>query len=179
MTDKAKVSASGKVIASGVSATVFRPTVVRYDPKNDMRNVGGMGSVKGAPVAPGLPDPEISGGVTLPSARTLTITVEGRLVARLAYHLTPPPLATMQILDMWVEEPRRRQKVCTRLWEMALLDARKLLGNDKLRRVHAGVGHKSHVLGRAFLTHQGFHHVTTTAGLYRGEDLLTYIKSYT
>lgn len=114
-----------------------------------------------------------------PACRTIELTAGGLVVARVMYHLTAPPLATLQVLDLWVAEAHRRKKVATRLWELALADGRKLLGPAKLRRVYAGVGHKSHVPMRAFLTHQGCHHVATTPQLYRGEDLLTYIKSYT
>jgi GNAT superfamily N-acetyltransferase len=126
------------------------------------------------------PSPVVAGGDTeLPAMRTLRVMDGRKEVATLQYHLSAAPFATMQVLHLEVAEAYRRRGHATRLFGAAVEDARRLLGETRLRRIHTGVGHKSHLPYRALLTQLGFHHVSTTPGLYRGEDLLTYIKSYT
>lgn len=129
--------------------------------------------------APSPTPAEASGDTGLPAMRTLRVTDGKKVVATLQYHLSAAPFATMQVMHIEVAEAYRRKGHATRLFGAAIDDAKKLLGETKLRRVHTGVGHKSHLKYRALLTQLGFHHVSTTPGLYRGEDLLTYIKSYT
>ena len=60
-----------------------------------------------------------------------------------------------------------------------LLQARLLgkLRKIKVRRVWIGVGHKTQVVGRSFLTGEGFHHVGSTGGLLHDEDQLIYVKA--
>ena len=126
-----------------------------------------------------MPKIAVTGPEQLPAARTLTLSEGPRVVARLTYFLSADPLATLQLLDVNVVEDERRKGHGSRIYNAALDDARKLLGQARLRRVFAGVAHKSHIPLRALLTHLGFHHVSTTTGLYKGEDLLVYIKAYT
>ncbi len=128
---------------------------------------------------PTLPTPTVTGSATLPSARTLTLRQNKATLATLTYHLTPHPFAVLLLLHIEVHPNRRREKIATRLFELALHDAAGLLGVHRLRRVHVGVAHKSHIPLRALLTHLGFHHTGTTTGLLKDEDLLTYIKAYT
>lgn len=112
-----------------------------------------------------------------PVVRTLIDKPTGAI---LTYHLTPPPYATMQILDLHVPEPHRRKGTATQLFTRAVDDAKKQLGpSTKLRRVWTLAPQKTTMGFRALLTHLGFHHTATTTGLLKNEDALTYIKSYT
>ncbi len=55
---------------------------------------------------------------------------------------------------------------------------KKLVSALKPEKMWLAVGHKSQVIARAFLTKHGFHHVSTTQNVLRGEDLLVYVKSW-
>ena len=48
----------------------------------------------------------------------------------------------------------------------------------RLRRMWIAVEQKGQVIGRAFLTEQGFHHVATLQELMHGQDTLMYMKSF-
>jgi GNAT superfamily N-acetyltransferase len=123
---------------------------------------------------PNLPSSTGTGNV-----RTTHLLDGKDTVGSLTAHLTPHPYAILQLLDLHVAQHHRRKGVATRLLTAALADAQAQLGTHKLRRAYMNLPHKSAVDLRAFLTHAGFHHVTTTTGLVMGEDLLTYVKSYT
>ena len=56
--------------------------------------------------------------------------------------------------------------------------ARAQLAGLPLRRAWIGTGNKAHVIARAFLTGEGYHHVGSNAGIYRDQDLLIYVKSF-
>jgi ribosomal protein S18 acetylase RimI-like enzyme len=47
-----------------------------------------------------------------------------------------------------------------------------------LRRMWIMVEQKKQVIGRAFLTGHGFHHVGTMNGLYRRQDALMYMRTF-
>jgi hypothetical protein len=48
----------------------------------------------------------------------------------------------------------------------------------RLRRVWIAVEQKGQVIGRAFLTEHGFHHVATLGELMHAQDTLLYMKSF-
>ena len=46
------------------------------------------------------------------------------------------------------------------------------------RRLWLTLGHKRHVIARAFFLSQGFTHVSTIKDIARDEDLLAYIRAF-
>lgn len=130
---------------------------------------------------PPLPSPSqmtpAATSLTAPVVRTLTDKPTG---STLTYHLTPPPYAALQILDIHVPDSQRRKGHGSRLLFQAIADAKKQLApSAKLRRVWVLAPQKTALPFRSFLTQHGFHHTSTTTGLLKNEDALTYIKSYT
>lgn len=125
----------------------------------------------------------VCGPTHLPCVRSLTIGSPDAPVATLTYHLSEAAHAVQQILHVEVKANHRRRGHATRLLNAAILDAQTLLRLQpdpaRLRRVFAATAHKSHIPFRAVLTGLGFHHASTVPGLWKGEDLLIYIKSYT
>lgn len=124
-----------------------------------------------------------NGAERLPGVRTLRLKDGDRVVAELTYALSDVTQGLQQILHVEVAGPYRRRGIATRLLQLAFDDARQMLAQlpepRKLRRVFALTAHKSHIPLRAVLTELGFHHFSTVGGLWKGEDLLVYIKSYT
>lgn len=102
-----------------------------------------------------------------------------RTLGRAVWCAAAPLQGVAQILELWIDPEFRRTGHGRRLLAALVAQARKLHALDKqpLRRLWIGVGHKTQVVGRAFLTGEGFHHVGTTCGLLEGEDLLVYVKS--
>lgn len=122
-----------------------------------------------------------SGTDTLPAYRLIELhTADGTRVGHLSYHLSAEPHLLLQLLDIHVHPAHRRLGLGQRLFDLALSDARTLIGPDhKLRRCFTLVPHKAALQYRALLTRLGFHHTSTITGLCKGEDLLMYTKSYT
>jgi GNAT superfamily N-acetyltransferase len=82
-------------------------------------------------------------------------------------------------LDLTVFPPHQRVGNGKRLLDAVIAQGRELQRRrkTKLRRVWIGVEQKSQVIARAFLTSRGFHHITTVDELYRGQELMVYVKS--
>jgi GNAT superfamily N-acetyltransferase len=100
-----------------------------------------------------------------------------RRLGRAVWGLTAP--GVVQLLEFEIEPAVRRSGHGRRLLTELIEQARQLhrLRRETLRRLWIGVGHKSQVVGRSFLTGQGFHHVGSTCGLLEDEDMLVYVKS--
>ena len=86
----------------------------------------------------------------------------------------------VQLLDLSIQPHHRRRGHGRHFFRSVAEHAKAYhrLGGTPLRRVWVTVGHKRHVVGRAFLTGEGFHLLTSTSGLYTDEDLLVYVKSF-
>jgi GNAT superfamily N-acetyltransferase len=108
-------------------------------------------------------------------------TMNGRTVlARACWYLDGDANeGVVQILDLSVADGRGRQGLGTALVGQVLDQAQRALAlrGGRLRRVWAAVPQKSRLIGRAFLTARGFHHVTTVSDMLRDEDLLVYQRS--
>jgi GNAT superfamily N-acetyltransferase len=85
----------------------------------------------------------------------------------------------VQILELWTDPTVRRAGHARRLMRQLVEQARALHQQRKqpLRRFWIGVGHKTHIVARSFLTSEGFHHIGSTSGLLLDQDLLIYVKS--
>jgi GNAT superfamily N-acetyltransferase len=103
--------------------------------------------------------------------------LDGRELGRAMWAATGD--GAVQILELWVDPSCRRAGIGRRLFRAMVENAREFhkLRDEKLRRLWIGVGHKSHIVGRSFLTSEGFHLITSTGGLLMDQDLLIYVKS--
>lgn len=90
-----------------------------------------------------------------------------------------PSQGVIQILELWVDPKARRTGHARQLYDHVIANAREYhkLRKQPLRRVWISMAHKSQVIGRSFLTGQGFHHISTTGGVLQDEDQLIYVKS--
>jgi len=105
-------------------------------------------------------------------------TLGGEL-GRATWSSTDPSQGVAQILDLWIDPSIRRSGNGKRLLSALVKEAELFnkVREQPLRRLWIGVGHKTGVVARSFLTSCGFHHVASTCGLLEDQDLLIYIKS--
>lgn len=83
----------------------------------------------------------------------------------------------IQLLDIRVLPELRRRGVGTGLFKQLQVEADRFMRarNMRLRRVICNAEQKSHIIGRAFLTRLGFHHVQTISNTMKNEDILVYL----
>jgi GNAT superfamily N-acetyltransferase len=124
---------------------------------------------------PPLPADKFSGTFV----QTIHMQDGTRRLGRAVWSAADPSQGVVQILDLWVDSDNRRSGHGRRLLR-ALIEQARLFhkpANQPVRRLWLGIGHKSKVVGRSFLTGEGFHHISTTGGLLQDEDQLIYVKS--
>ncbi len=127
-----------------------------------------------------MPDPPVPTKISdRLFVQTILLKDEDRTIGRAVWSAAAPTQGVVQILEFWIDPAFHRKGNGRRLMRGLVEQARVLhsIRREPLRRLWIGVGHKSQVIGRSFLTCEGFHHVGTTCGLMDGEDLLVYIKS--
>ncbi len=126
-------------------------------------------------------DPEIPAKPpTAAFVQTIALQSDGKAVGVIRWHSPADAEAGLvQILDITVSVGLRRAGKGRKLLEAAIGQARELHRRRKshVRRVWISVEQKAQVIGRAFLTSGGFHHVGTVNGLYLDQDLMIYVKS--
>jgi ribosomal protein S18 acetylase RimI-like enzyme len=112
-------------------------------------------------------------------AQTIQMKDGDRLIGQASWSAAAPSQGIVQILELWIDPKTRRAGHGKRLMRTLLEQARLLhkLRDEPLRRLWIGVGHKTQIIGRSFLTSEGFHHISTTGGLMQDEDQLIYVKS--
>jgi len=101
-------------------------------------------------------------------------------IARATWHCPASASAgIIQIIELHVNEPFRRRGMGKRIMQdvykaaTAYLKLRKA----KFRRAWMAIEQKTQVVGRAFLTSRGYHHVSVINDLFVDQDLMIYIKS--
>src|SRR5688572_6771830 len=110
---------------------------------------------------------------------SLRLTFAGQSIGAASWTLTGlAENGVVQVLHIAVDEPHRRQGHGGRMLKELIAQAQRALiaKGSKLRRVWAAVEQKTQINARAFLTQQGFHHVTTIENLLKRQDLLIYVK---
>ena len=102
-----------------------------------------------------------------------------RVLGKAAWNITSPSEGVVQILELWIDPSIRRAGHGRRLIGQIIAQARELHKAHKqpLRRLWVAVGHKTQVIGRSFLTGEGFHHIGSSGGLLKDQDMLIYVKS--
>jgi ribosomal protein S18 acetylase RimI-like enzyme len=109
-----------------------------------------------------------------------TITLrEGQTVVAQAIWVSENE-GVVQLLHLQVDSNRGRQGYGGRMLDEVVRQAAayQRLIDVPLRRIWMMVEQKSQVIGRAFLTSQGFHHVGTMNGLYKDQDALMYMRTF-
>jgi GNAT superfamily N-acetyltransferase len=111
--------------------------------------------------------------------QTIQLQDGDRHIGRAIWSVSDAAQGVVQILELTVDPAVHRSGHGRRLLRGVIEQARAFHKPHKtaVRRLWIGVGHKSQVVGRSFLSGEGFHHVATTSGLMRDEDLLVYVKS--
>ena len=126
-----------------------------------------------------LCDPPLPTKTTGLFVQTIQLLDGDRQLARAIWSATNPEHGVIQVLELWVDPAIRRRGHGRQLFRELIAQSRQFHKSQKqvVRRVWVGVAHKSQVVGRAFLTGEGFHHISTTGGVFQGEDQLIYVKS--
>ena len=110
--------------------------------------------------------------------RTVELHVEGRSVGRATWAVTDQVEGLIQLLSIEIEPADQRRGHGHRLLHDLYAAARSGLAPRPLRRAWVAVGNKAHVVARAFLTGEGYHHVGSNGGIYRDQDVLIYVRSF-
>lgn len=124
---------------------------------------------------PPLPTSPFSGFV-----QTIRLTHAGKELGHARWHVAGDGHdGVVQILDLTVGINHRRQRHGQTLYDALLAQVRKLFKTHKIRprRIWMTLEQKDQVIGRAFLTAQGFHHVATIPSLLTGQDAMVYLVS--
>jgi ribosomal protein S18 acetylase RimI-like enzyme len=111
--------------------------------------------------------------------QTIRLTDGDQLLATARWIAPTSSVGSVQLLELHVDPKVRRAGHGRRVMQQLLDQAVKYHAARRLhlRRIWVGVGHKSQVIGRAFLTGEGFHHVGSAGGLFGDEDMLVYVKA--
>ena len=83
----------------------------------------------------------------------------------------------VQLLHIEVEHGQRRHGVGTKLFRLMLKEADAFFRGrgQRLRRVFTNAEQKTHIVFRAFLTKQGFHHTSTLTNVCKKQDVMVYL----
>ena len=126
-------------------------------------------------------DPAVHLNAGEPFLQTVHLfTDDKRPLGRARWHAGSPTDGAAQILDLTILPEHRRQGHGRTLLRavIAQITAYHKLHKSKPRRLWLAVPHKDLVIGRAFLTSEGFMHIVTVAQLFRGQDALIYIRTF-
>jgi len=113
-----------------------------------------------------------------PLVQTIRLLDNGQPAGRACWHYSAPGI--VQILELEIPPARQRQGLAGQLLEAIITQAKSHARRRRqpLRQVWIAVRQKNQILGRAFLTGHGFHHVGTLPKILPDEELLIYLKSY-
>lgn len=113
-----------------------------------------------------------------PLVQTIRLLVDSQPAGRAIWHYSDPGI--VQILELEILKPRWRNGLGGQLLDALIAQAQTHSRRQRrpLRQVWMAVRQKTQVIGRAFLTDHGFHHVGTLPHILSDEDLLIYLKSY-
>jgi ribosomal protein S18 acetylase RimI-like enzyme len=103
---------------------------------------------------------------------------DDHVLGRATWVVTDAGEGLIQILSITIDPAHQRRGHGKRLLHGLYDHARAELAGPPLRRAWIATANKSHVIARAFLTGEGFHHVGSNGGIYRDQDVLIYVKSF-
>ena len=112
--------------------------------------------------------------------QTVRLVVSSKTIGAARWHVRPGAAdGVAQLLDLTITG-RAREGYGRQLMAEVVKQTRlyfKARGSH-LRRIWIAVEQKGQVMGRAFLTEQGFHHVATLQEVMHAQDTLLYMKSF-
>ena len=112
--------------------------------------------------------------------QTITMLGSGKTVGTARWHVRPGAAdGVAQLLELTITG-RTREGYGGQLLAEVTKQARAYFKarGTRLRRMWMAVEQKGQVIGRAFLTDEGFHHVATLQELMHAQDTLLYMKSF-
>jgi N-acetylglutamate synthase-like GNAT family acetyltransferase len=111
-----------------------------------------------------------------PLSQTIKLKLDDQVIGT-AHWFTTGTDGHVQLLHLDIDPKHRRQKRGTKLYQEVVAQARQFFQSHQqpVRRVTVQIEQKSQVIGRAWLTTLGFHHVGTTRNVLNEQDLLIYL----
>ncbi len=116
----------------------------------------------------------------LPFIQELRLLDGKAVVATARWHAPLGEDGVVQILDLSVDPLHQRAGHGSAIMRAIYDQARTLFTSLEIkpRRVWISIEQKSQVIGRAFLSRHGFHHVSTIKNLLRKQDALIYLRAF-
>jgi ribosomal protein S18 acetylase RimI-like enzyme len=113
----------------------------------------------------------------LPHVRSVELRDGSERIAVATWTSSQNADGVVKLLHVEVSEDKRRKGHGSAVFEEAIQLAREELqkAGFKLRRVIAETEQKKQIVARSWLTHLGFHHVTTVKNTLVDQDLLVYL----
>lgn len=123
-------------------------------------------------------DPPLNQADDSPLVRVIRLMDNGKPAGLACWHYSAPGI--VQIIELEIPVSHQRKGLGGQLLEALIAQAQSHARRRRqpLRQVWMALRQKSQILGRAFLTDHGFHHVGTAPKILPDEDLLIYLKSY-
>jgi ribosomal protein S18 acetylase RimI-like enzyme len=112
--------------------------------------------------------------------QTVRLTDSHTLIGQARWHVAGDGRdGVVQILGFEIATEHRRAGHGKRLWDATMDQVRRYFkaGGNRPRRVWINIEQKQQVVGRAFLTQLGFHHVATLPTLLKDQDAMVYLLS--
>ena len=125
-------------------------------------------------------DPPLPNGPTPGFVQTVRLMSAGKPIGYARWHVPGDASAgVVQLLELTVACERRRNHHGQQLWEAMLDQVRRYFKSRQVRprRMWIALEQKEQVVGRAFLTRVGFHHVATIPSLLKEQDAMVYLLS--
>jgi GNAT superfamily N-acetyltransferase len=115
-----------------------------------------------------------------PFTQSVVLADDTRPIGKALWCSINPCDGVVQLLDLSIDPACRRAGHGRRLLSAVIEQVRAYhrLHKQNFRRLWIGVGHKQQVIGRSFLTREGFHHIGSACGILNDQDLLIYVKSF-
>lgn len=124
------------------------------------------------PASPKSPDPFI---------QHIELVENEKPIAQAHWTTTDDPAqGIVQILELTVQPPHRRQGHAKRLMDALTQQAREHFKSRRqsLKRMWLTIDQKRQVIARSFLMKFGFHHVGTIKELLQDQDVLIYMRTF-
>ena len=121
--------------------------------------------------------PPAGAAVTLPLVQKVELLDDrGAAIAHATWFSTGTD-GQLQLLHIEVEHDQRRRGVGTKLFKLMVKEADAFFRarGQRLRRVFTNAEQKTHIVFRAFLTKQGFHHTSTLTNVCKKQDVMVYL----
>lgn len=123
-------------------------------------------------------DPLLPVGPTQGFIQSIRLTEGGQSIGQSRWYVTGDgSTGVAQLLELSTSPTHRRTGQGKQLLEVTIDQIRQFFNARRIqpRRVWMNIQQKDQVIGRAFLTEHGFHHVATIPAMLKGQDSLIYV----